>query len=59
MREIIQKSAYESNSFIFHVSSQELSICWQRSSRLLPTVEYLGQRQSSASNKFGDIGRIT
>lgn len=59
MKEIIQKSAYESNSFIFHVSSQELSICWQGSSMLLPSVEDLEERQSSTFKKLGGFGHIT
>lgn len=58
MREILQKSAYESNSFIFQVSSQELSVCWEGSSVLLPRMEDLEERQNSASKKSGDIGHI-
>ena len=48
MREITQNSAYESNSsFIFHVSSQELSICSQNYSMPLPRTEDLEKDRAS------------
>ena len=53
MREITQKSAYESNSsFIFHVSSQELSICSQNFSMLLPRMEDLEKDRASLLKSY-------